>query len=86
MQGKKEECKKTVVCGLMPRSKFDDIMKYLLAADNKNLQTADKFAKVRPLVDGLNERCLYIYQIYIASQVVSFDEALTPHYRCHYWC
>lgn len=37
----------------MARDRFEEIMKYMHLADNSNLPTGDKFAKLRPLFDLL---------------------------------
>ena len=46
---------------LLPRNRFDEIMKNLLLADNSNFDKEDKFAKVRPLINKLNEQCVANY-------------------------
>ena len=40
----------------MTRNRFDQIMKYIHLADNLNLAPNDKVAKVRPLLDLLDQR------------------------------
>ena len=46
---------------LLSRNRFDEIMQNLHLADNSNLDKEDTFAKVRPLIDKLNEQYLENY-------------------------
>ena len=55
-------------------------MKNLHLADNSNLDKEDKFAKVRPLNDKLNEQCLANY---LPEQSVSIDESMVPYFGRH---
>ena len=57
------------VFSMMSRNRFDEIMNYLHLADSTSLDPNDKFSKVRPLLDKLNE--------------VSFQ--LPPWAKCKYW-
>ena len=52
---------KVAVSSMMSRNRFDEIMKYLHLADNTSLDLNDKFSKVRPLLNKLNEQCLSNY-------------------------
>jgi hypothetical protein len=52
------DCNFQIVANLMPRNRFEDILRYFHAADNNNLAPGDKFAKVRPLWNLLNARWL----------------------------
>ena len=55
-------------------------MQNLHLADNSNLDKEDKFAKVRPLIDKLNEQCLANY---LPEQSVSIDESMVPYFGRH---
>ena len=55
-------------------------MQNFYLADNSNLDKEDKFAKVRPLIDKLNEQCLANY---LPEQSVSIDESMVPYVGCH---
>ena len=55
-------------------------MQNLHLADNSNLDKEDKFAKVRPLIDKLNEQCLANY---LPEQSVSIDESMVAYLGRH---
>ena len=52
-------------------------MQNLHLADNSNLHKENKFAKVRPLINKLNEQC---YANYLPEQSVSIDEFMVPYF------
>jgi len=64
----------------MSRNRFDDLMRFLHVSDNANLDSADRFTKVRPLYTMLNERCL---QFYPYEQQLSIDESMVPYFGIH---
>jgi len=47
-----------LVSAAMRRDRFETIFSNLHVADNANLDTMDKFFKLRPLISKLNERCM----------------------------
>ena len=49
-------------------------------AGKSNLDKEDKFAKVRTLIDKLNEQCLANY---LLEQSVSIDESMVPYFGRH---
>ena len=55
-------------------------MQNLNLADNSNLDQEDKFAKVRLLIDKLNEQCLANY---LPEQSVSINESMVPYFGRH---
>ena len=57
-------------------------MQNLNLADNSNLDQEDKFAKVRLLIDKLNEQCLANY---LPEQSVSINESMVPYFGRHGW-
>ena len=59
----------------LSRNRFDEIMQNLHLADNSNLDTEDKFVKVRPLLDKLNEQGLASY---LPEQSVKIVESMVP--------
>ena len=63
------------VFSMMSRNRFHDRMKYLHLADNSSLDPNDKFSKVQPLLDKLNEQCL---SSYLPDETVSIDESVVP--------
>lgn len=64
----------------MPRKKFRDILKNLHFADNTNLAQNDKFAKIRPLINHLNEKFL---ENVPPQKNVDVDESMVPYYSHH---
>ena len=55
-------------------------MKYLYLANNTSLDPNDKFSKVRPLLDKLNEQCL---SNYLPEQTVSIEKSMVPYFGRH---
>lgn len=64
----------------MSRNRFEEILRYLHLADNSNLDTDDKFAKVRPMVNHINEQCK---SNFIPEQNISIDESMIPYHGKH---
>lgn len=64
----------------LSRNRFRDIKRYFHLADNDNLDTTDRFSKVRPLLDMLNERYL---QWGIFATHLSIDEQMVPYFGRH---
>ena len=60
--------------------RFEDIFRYLHVCDNDHLDLNDKFAKVRPLLDLLNEVFL---QNAPNETEVSVDESMIPYFGRH---
>ena len=74
-----EDTHNTTVSSSLSQTRFDEIMQNLHLADNSNLDKEDKFAKLRPLIDKLNERCLANY----LPISVSIDESMVPCFGRH---
>ncbi len=55
---KQPDVYKKLIAGSMRRDRFDEIMKFLHAADNTKLPKNEKYAKVRPLLEILNDNFL----------------------------
>ena len=70
-----EDIHSTTVSPLLSRNQYDEIMQNLHLTDNSNLDKEDKFEKVRPLINKLNEQCLANY---LPEQSVSRDESVVP--------
>ena len=64
------------------RNRSDEIIKHLQLADNTSLDPDEKFSKVRPLLDKVNEQCL---SNYLLEQRVSIHESVVP-YCGRYGC
>jgi hypothetical protein len=75
-----EDVHNEAVSSLMSRNEFEEVLQYLHVADNGNLEKDDKFAKVRPLLQHINERCKANF---VPEQNVSIDEAMIPYYGRH---
>lgn len=75
-----DDCHNKAVSNAMPRGKFEKISKYLHVCDNANLSKDDKFAKVRPLWNKLNERWLKFYN---NEKMLCIDEAMVPYFGRH---
>ena len=69
------------VAEAMSRNRFRDILKNLHFADNTKMSADDKFAKVRPLIDHLNERCIKLLPPDVEH--VDVDESMIPYYSHH---
>ena len=68
------------VSSIMSVNRFEEILRYLHFADNKNLAAGDKMAKVRPLYSMLNERFLLFWP---PEQELDVDESMIPYYGKH---
>ena len=51
-----------VVSAMMTKTEFLECSWYLHLADNNALNSSDKFAKVQPLFNAINEQCILNYQ------------------------
>ena len=65
---------------MMTKTEFLECKRYLHLADNNALNSSDKFAKVRPLINAINEQCILNYQ---ATQQTSGDKAMVPYFGKH---
>jgi len=70
----------SVASSLMSRNRFDLIMQNLHLADNANLDQTDKFAKVRKLIDYMNDSCL---NNFLPEQTISIDKSMIPYFGRH---
>lgn len=68
------------VSSIMSVNRFEEILRYLHFADNKNLAAGDKMAKIRPLYCRLNERFLLFWP---PEQDLDVDESMIPYYGKH---
>ena len=75
-----EDCHNLVISAMMTKTEFLEWKQYLHLADNNALNSSDKFAKVQPLFNAINEQCILIYQ---PTQHVSVDESMGPYFRKH---
>ncbi|KAF2895998.1 hypothetical protein ILUMI_10177 [Ignelater luminosus] len=71
------DTKNTLVSNSMRRNRFEDIFRYIHAADNNNLPKNDKMAKLRPLIEKVNK--LFIRYTPV-SEDMSIDESMIPYF------
>lgn len=69
-----------LVRNVMSRNRFEEIKRWLHLADNDHLGVNDKFAKLRPFFDKLNER---FAKFGIFSHELSIDEQMVPYFGRH---
>ena len=65
---------------LMSQNKFRKTKTYLYCCDNTNLDETDKWIKLRPLTEALNEK---LQQFGIFSSKLSIDEQMVPYFGRH---
>ena len=75
-----EDTHNPVVSSLMSRNRFDSIMQNLHLADNMNLDQSDKFAKVRDIINHMNDSCL---KNFLPQETISIDESMIPYFGRH---
>ena len=63
------------VSNAMTRSRFDKIMKYIYFYDPEEAEEGDRYAKIRPLIEKLNERFMK-YQT--TEKKADVDESMVP--------
>lgn len=68
------------VASCMTRNRFEEILRYFHTCDNSCLPPDDKFAKVRPLWDMMNERWLKYFP---GDKHLSIDESMVPYFGKH---
>lgn len=74
------DCHNPVAAGFMTRDRFDEIMRYFHLADNNRLDKDDKFAKLRPLFNSLNQSFLALFR---NESYLSIDESMVPYFGHH---
>ena len=68
------------VSNAMTRNRFNEIMKYIYCYDSEEAEEVDTCAKIRPLIEKLNE-CFMEYQP--TEKKTDVDESMVP-YICSY--
>lgn len=74
------DCRNSLAAGFMTRDRFDEIMRYFHLADNNRLDKDDKFAKLRPLFNILNQSFLKMFR---HETHLSIDESMVPYFGHH---
>ena len=64
----------------MSVNKFEEILRYLHLTDNLTMNPDDKFVKVRPLFNMLNDN--YV-QYCMEEENLNVDESMAPYYGRH---
>lgn len=70
----------TLVRNCMSRNRFDSIKQNIHLSDNNQLDKNDKFSKLRPIFDLINEKNM---QFGIFSHDLSIDEEMVPYFGRH---
>ena len=76
-----EDMRNPMVANTMSRNRFDTIFQYFKTCNNLSLNKDDKMAKVRPLFNHLNEKCLQFFPM--ETSELSVDESMVPYYGRH---
>ena len=77
---KEEDVACPLISKLMPRHRYELIKRYIHVCDNNQLDMADRWTKLRPLVKIVNEK-LKIFGIFRSH--LSIDEQIIPYYGHH---
>ena len=70
------------VAEALSRNSFEKIKRYFHCCDNENLDSSDKYAKVRSVFSMLNEKFL-AYGKVVLQQELSVDESMVPYFGKH---
>jgi hypothetical protein len=70
------DCHNKLVAGSMRRDTFDNIMRILHFADNQLIDKNDKFYKLRPLFDAMNNN----FKMLETPQKISIDESMSKYF------
>lgn len=74
------DTRNTTVTSAISRDRFNFIMRNIHCCNNNDLQKDDKFAKVRPLMNKLNEKFIEFAPL---QENHSIDESMIPYYGRH---
>ena len=69
-----------LVCSLMSRDRFEEIMKYIHVNDNTQFDPEDKYSKVRPLMDHLSMKFV---DTSCGEEELDVGESVLPYYGRH---
>lgn len=75
-----EDCHNELIHSAISRDRFTYVIQNIHCSDNNALNANDKFSKVRPLFNALNQRFLMFSPI---EENYSIDEAMVPYYGRH---
>ena len=65
---------------MLPRNRFEEILRYSHLADNAKLTPGDKLAKVRPFFNLMNQEFLNAFQF---DEQHCVDESMIPYFGKH---
>ncbi len=68
-----------IVASIKRRNRFEELMRYFHLANNDELDSSDKFAKLRPFFDMLNDKFLKAFLEKDLSRDLSIDESMCPY-------
>lgn len=75
-----DDSKNLLISRTISRDRFEYIMSNIHCCDNDNLDENDRFAKLRPLFDRINKKCLE-FAPHVEQH--SIDEAMVPYFGRH---
>lgn len=73
----RDDTRNFLVYNSMRRNRFEEIFRFLHAANNNNLAENDKMAKLRPLIEKMNEN--FVKYVPCNSEL-SIDESMIPYF------
>ena len=79
---RQEHCHNIVVSAMMTKTDFLESKRYLQVAGNNAVKSSDKFAKVRPLFNAINEQCIFILN-YQPTHHASAAKSMVPYFGRH---
>lgn len=69
-----------LIKGIMSRNRFVSIKSNIHVCDNQHLEGSDKWSKLRPLIDLVNEKLI---QFGVFTKHLSIDEQMVPYFGRH---
>lgn len=73
----RDDTRNVLVYNSIRRNRFEEIFRFLHAADNNNLAQNDKMAKLRPLIEKMNQNFIKYAPV---SSCMSIDESMIPYF------
>ena len=76
-----DDSRNSAISNAISRNQFDEILKYLHFCNNDKLNPDDKFCKIRPLLDLVNER--FLKNTVCNELRFDVDESMIPYFGRH---